>query len=232
MQHTCKLALAQMRMTDSVEENLQKSWSFVMKRRTVICCSSRRFNFPHFSHNMKNKTQIAGVCGRARQSCGRWRRRPWSRSSIFLPMSIWNRTERPPLVRKRAYLRPERRGFNSDSHSQYKSGATDHVRMGNPCSGHAESGFHRHVQPGGPGGRHGFRRRVPGGISKRRRDHKSRRPGAADTLRTESRRSTGMAGESSISGNQKARVVSVILRISLLHVTIKPLIAWRMKQQI
>lgn len=56
--------------------------------------------------------------------------------------------------------------------------------------------------------------------------------GAADTLRTESRRSTGMAGESSISGNQKARVVSVILRISLLHVTIKPLIAWRMKQQI
>lgn len=67
---------------------------------------------------------------------------------------------------------------------------------------------------------------------KRRRDHKSRRPGAAGTLRTESRRSTGMAGEGSISGNQKARVVSVILRISLLHVTIKPLIAWRMKQQI
>ena len=28
MQHTCKLALAQMRMTDSVEENLQKSLVF------------------------------------------------------------------------------------------------------------------------------------------------------------------------------------------------------------
>ncbi len=30
MQHTCKLALAQMRMTDSVEENLQKSLVFIM----------------------------------------------------------------------------------------------------------------------------------------------------------------------------------------------------------
>ena len=28
MQHTCKLALTQMRMTDSVEENLQKSLVF------------------------------------------------------------------------------------------------------------------------------------------------------------------------------------------------------------
>ncbi len=28
MQHTCKLAMAQMRMTDSIEENLQKSLNF------------------------------------------------------------------------------------------------------------------------------------------------------------------------------------------------------------
>lgn len=72
MQHTCKLAMAQMRMTDSIEENLQKSLNFCDEAADSDLLFFPEIQLSPFFHNTKSETRISGACRRVRRNRSPW----------------------------------------------------------------------------------------------------------------------------------------------------------------